>query len=266
MSNNIRVVFNNLVDDSQITGTSGNYAPELPARNLAVQGRTRLARTTNTSEMAFTVDFTDEYICNTAAIVRHNLTPNGQWRVRLYSGHNAGGSVVYDSAFIGSLSYGANKFLIGNQYSYHYFTNTAARSARINISDSSNPDGFLQVSRAVIGQYSTTKVNTNFGAQVGWEENTRQTRTTGGSLRSELLTPYRTLSGTLNELSEDEREFWQSGSQYVGKRRDFLVSLYPEAGGQREMDNTILGKFTRAPQFQHWTYETFRVKLDIAES
>jgi len=262
---NIRAVFNNLLNTATISPNSANFSPELPASNVGLQGRTRVARTTDTNEMAFTIDFGSANTVNSAALVRHNLTSAATWRVRLYSAANLGGTLVYDSGSVSALS-GADSFVEDNQYSYMWFTGVTAMSALVSLNNSGNPDGYLQLARIVLGEYITATVNASFGAEFGWDEDTRQTRTTGGSLRSDDLATYRTLKCDLRELTEAERDAWQAGSFYVGKRRDFLVSLYPGDSGNRERDNTVLCKFIDMPTFQHWVYETFRTKLSVAES
>lgn len=262
---NIRAIFKNLVDISDVTPSSANFSPELPASNVGIQGRTRVARTTNTNEMGFEINFPQLEAVSGAAIVRHNLDSDGTWRVRLYSAASLGGTLVYDSGNLSALS-GADSFLEDSQYSYHWFSSVNARSALVTVNNSGNADGYLQLARIVLGAYSTAAVNASFGAEFGWDEDTRQTRTTGGSLRADDLASYRTLKCDLRELTEAERDSWQAGSFYVGKRRDFLISLYPEEGGNRERDNTVLVKFNNIPTFQHWVYETFRTKLDVVES
>lgn len=129
-------------------------------------------------------------------------------------------------------------------YAVHWFTQVVgAMSFRITINDEDNDAGYLQVKRLLIGPYFEPAVNPDFGLQLNWREDSTQTRTMGQTVRTDVQGKYRTLTGSLAGLDQEERGRFMEICRVVGLDRDCFVSVYPETGGVDERDHSMLCKF-----------------------
>lgn len=72
------------------------------------------------------------------------------------------------------------------------------------IDDESNPDGCIKLSRCFIGSVWTPEFNIDFGASIGWEDDTDVTKSLGGAEFYNNISKGRRLVGSLTNMSWDE--------------------------------------------------------------
>lgn len=116
------------------------------------------------------------------------------------------------------------------------------RYAVITIVDPYNVNGYVQASRLFVGPVWTPTYGPAPGGGVQWNETTVQTRTEGGSIRSEPGASYRTIRANLMYLPESDRQRLSGMLGQTGMRGDVYVSLFPGLSNALERDTQMQGK------------------------
>ena len=260
----IRIVTSNVSDVSTLS--SADFVATLPASNLQVEGRARVARTVNaTGTKTINGTLAAASIVGSCVLYNHNLTSQATWRLRMWDAAGQAGNLVYDSGTAaampaigwgefgwGLLPWGGSVFTgWGAAYSVFWFPPVGALSFRLEFTDPLNPAGYLQAKRLLIGPYFEPAVNVSYGLQLYWDDNSEQRRTQGGSLRTDARVRYRCLKADLGHLSTAERAVAVETLRQIALRTETFVSVFPGSGGAQERDYSLLGKFTSMPQFTH---------------
>lgn len=262
------------------TLSSSDFVASLPVTNLQLEGRARVARTANvTGNKLINGNFAHATAVSGCVLYNHNLSSTATMRLQLWDADNQTGNLTYDSGSFaplpsvgwgdfpwGSIPWGANLFYgWGRAFTDLWFAPVGAKSFRITLADASNPDGYIQVKRLLLGSYFEPFVNTEYGLQLYWEDNSEQVRTQAGSLRTDNRVLYRYLSGRLPAIKQSERAQWMDLLRQVAKRSEVFVSVYPESGGKLERDHALLGKFTSMPDITTDNPSAYSSNLQIEE-
>lgn len=278
MTTNLRIVAVNAVDTAALS--SSDFAAGLPVSNLQVEGRARVARTVNaTGSKVVLGTFAAASAASACILYRNNLTSEGTWRLELWDNVNQTGTKVYDSGNVLALqALGWGEFGWGMEpwgadvftgwpvaFSVMWFPSVGARSFRLTLIDPANPEGCIQAKRLVIGQAFEPSQNMSYGLRLQWAENSVQTRTAGNSIRTDPMSAFRQLSGTLGHLPPGERAQFIEIARKVGMRNEIFISVFPEVGGAKERDYSMLGKFTSMPQSSHLRVDGWDAAFTIQE-
>lgn len=273
-----RIISANISDLATLS--SSDFAATLPVTNLQVEGRGRVARTTNaTGNKVINGNFAAVSITSACVLYNHNLTSQATIRLQLWDADNQTGNLVYDTGtFValpplgwgdfqwGLVPWGANVFTgWGRSFTDIWFPAVGAKSFRITLADAINPDGYLQVKRLLIGPYFEPAVNMEYGMNLSWQDNSDQVRTQGGSLRTDNRVLYRKLTGKLPAILSAERATWMNILRTIGKRSETFFSIYPEVGGALERDHAVLGKFTDMPDLLTDTPSSYSSTITFEE-
>lgn len=279
---NARFIFENAGDDAVYSDGNSNVLSTQPLTNLTKVVRTKVVRTVDDTDLIINMNWGgDIKLMDGFGLMRHNLTTSGTIQLIIYDGQNQTGSILYDSGPIdaiplkslGDLYWGIDPLAAqlfsgwddGAKFSTIWFDQVEALSVRVIVSDVGNPDTYLQVGRLIMGVASTPQLNVSLGLQNSWREDTKQTRSEGGSLRSDSKPQYREIDMTLGELDSGSRSGFFENVRFVGKRKDFLCSIFPELGGGTERDYTMQCKFSAMPTFVYWAEDTYRVNFKLTE-
>jgi hypothetical protein len=249
-------------------------AATLPVTNLQNTLRTAVARSTSTADQSILGDFGATVDVDGCVAWRHNLTPSSTWRLRLYSGANQTGTTLYDSTAIAATPTGAAG-LWGHdgmgercRWSKIWIPSTvAARSFRIDFSDSGNPDGYIECSRLLMGAawtLSDQQGGVEAGASLEWRDNDRHARTDAGSQIILTGSQWRAIKFQLNRLTDADRETLTRIRQICGRSRPVFVSLFPgDEDVARERDHELVGTFADASPIA-WigTYSASTIEIE----
>lgn len=264
MTRNLRIISTNEADEAVLT--SSDFEGALPVGNLQLQGRARVARTTDdTGAKVIEGEWLNPRVLTACVLYGHNLTSSATWRLQCWSGAGQSGDLTYDSGTVralrrvgwglfryGLVPWGSTVFTGWERaFSVLWFAAAAARSWRLTISDAGNPAGYLQAKRLLMGSYFEPAVNAEYGLELGWREDTTQQRTQASTLRSDAGPQYRRLAGNLSHLDDIERARFMELCRMAGMRREIFVSVFPETGSTQERDYALLGKFTAMPDGAH---------------
>lgn len=261
----MRFLLDNKADGATLS--SSDFAAGLPVANLQVEGRGKVARTSNaTGTKTVLGNLAAAASINAIVLYRHNLTASATWRLYLYSGANQTGTTLYDSTAVTPAP--AASVFTGWSYAFSvlYFTTAASvLSFKLELADATNPAGYLEAKRLVLGQYFEPAVNADYGLQLYWDDLSEQRRTLGGSVRTDARALYRVMAGSLSALTEAERASFMDAVRVAGKQREIFVAGFPGVTGAQERDYSLLGKFTRAPMMAHHQVSRHRADFAIEE-
>ena len=263
----IRFLLKNLADLATLS--SSDFAASLPVTNLQAEGRGKVARTSNaTGTKTINGNLAASSSINCVVLSRHNLTASATWRLQLYSAANQT-TQVYDSS-AGTPSPAASVFSdwdAGSQFSVRYFTTVASvLSFRIELADATNPAGYLEAKRLLLGSYFEPGVNAEYPLAMRWKDDSIQRRTMGSSIRTDGRAKYRCLTGSLGRLTDAEYSTFLDASGYAGTSREVWVAAWPGVTGNKERDYSMVGKFSALPSFANHEYDNHRAAFEIEES
>jgi hypothetical protein len=101
---------------------------------------------------------------------------------------------------------------------------------------------YWQVERFFMGQYIQAAYPPDFGATLGFVDQSDRNRSRGGSLRTNVGPIWRVMQMDLVRIDEDQRAAWLDIWRYCGTGRDIVVSLYSEDGTRLERDHLMNAK------------------------
>jgi len=276
---NFRMLIKSDSDAATITAGAGTtLAATLPITNIQKYNNSRVARFTSTEEAIINGNFISLKIVDSVILWRNTLTSQATWQIIFYDDDDQAGAIVYDSdeqlaivsKALNELDWGIDPLGAsifddsGRKYSVHWFDAVSAKSFRIILKDETQD--FFDVARLYIGKYFETKVNSSYGLTNSWIDDTKQTRTAGGSLWSDVSEKYRKINFDVKNLDESDRVRAFESFRVASKAKDFFVSMFPESGGAKERDYSFAGKFTNNPNFVHDFYNNFSAPFEISEA
>lgn len=158
----------NRINSAVLTG--GEWAATLPRDNLKLPAHWQVARSDGLQlgSTRFYADLMKPYALHAVALVNHNLSPAAKWRITL--GTDIGGSDLFDSGWqsVWAMTFSDSALEWGDQAFWEGITASeyigspfaavwplrgylSARYVGIQIDDSSNPDGYIQIGRVFVG-------------------------------------------------------------------------------------------------------------------
>jgi hypothetical protein len=271
---NLRIVPYNFHDDATLTADPV-AADKFPVTNSQTTARDQVFRSTGLDDQVIKGTYSgDGRRANAFAFFRHNAHA-GTVRLQLYS-DDAWTTQVYDSTAITADTFGAFDSLGDFDWGFDflgsaaddplalespfilYFDTTEFLSYEITFSGFASGLGCLEVGRIWLGKYFESAINPAYGVALGVGENTSRVRTHGGSNRTTQGARWRTFAIDLNYMDEADRPIWLDIMQKLQTSRDFVLSLFPGAGGRQERDYLLNGKFTTLDAIYY--QQAFRTK------
>lgn len=273
MPNNMRIVPLNFHDTATLTATptaEDNFPPE----NTQNTSRDSRFRSQDLSDQVLKGTWNgDGRYVNTFAFFLHNAHA-GTVQLELFS-DDAWTTSVYDSgpldagifASLGDFSWGYDPLggsltdPLGFEAPYiMYFDTVQIQSYRITWSGFASGLGCLEVGRVWLGKYFESTINPAYGVQLGVGDNTTRSRTHGGTSRSSPGARWRTFAIDMNYMDEADRSIWLDIMEVLQTNGDFILSVFPGAGGRQERDYTMNAKFTSLdPLVYQVSYRTKKI-------
>jgi hypothetical protein len=186
------------------TYSGGSWAPTLPLENLVTHDPKAVARSTdaNAASTTFLMDFGFPARLDFVALVNHNISAGATVRVRI--GENADGSDALVDVTLDPANFGSDE----RKTLFHIIPETSpaftAQYVLWEITDESNPKGYVQIGRHLAGPLFKPSLNLSVGAQLAIIDGSRLTRAVDGSLYADVKPKRRRLAGTFEMLSDDE--------------------------------------------------------------
>lgn len=246
---NVRILMENYADAATITATPAMVAT-LPVENVQTLSRAKVARTNgNPTFQVMDFEMPASELANALVLVGVNFTGSATFRLQAWNRSAMGGQKTVDTPFLlaievkslGDLVWGVDplgaSLMDGWAYRYTllWFQEAKIQSFRVTISDPTNSDGYMELSRLMLGRYFSPAKNMAYGLEMGWIDKSSQYRTDGGTLRSDPLPSYRRWRFSLEAVENDERNQLLDHIRAVGRRNDLFMSCFPGAGGRKEI-------------------------------
>lgn len=276
MALNICLVYPNAIDTATLSASPA-FLASLPLENVQDPARGRVARTPGLAVQSITGNLAAAARLSALVISHHNLSVAASVRLRCWRDHNQAGPLMYDSGAValgsGMIAWGT--FAWGDpgmpnddftpRLAAHYFAAVVAASFSLEITDTANTDTYLEIGRLVLGDLWRPEFNIALGGELSWADGSKQSRTDGGSLRTETRAQWRRWSFDLSYLSDTERAELMAKLRGAGLAADLFVSCAPGAGGAQERDAQGLAKIVQMPSLSQVQSARWATKLVLEE-
>jgi hypothetical protein len=220
---NCMLGFPNRADIAVLSG--GAWSAKLPLTNLLDRTIGRVARTTNAAPSSSTIviDLGKSTNVRDVSLRNHNLSLAGRYRVTASTvpdfsmlTYDSGWRDVWPEVYAwGMLEWKDDNFWSGKytaEETQGYTTQLdhilplakALRYWKIELSDPSNPAGYIQAGRLFIGPVWQPKLNMSYGASLAWETGTTPQAAISGAEYFDRRTPYRVARFSIDWMEQDE--------------------------------------------------------------
>ena len=274
---NLRVIYNNAADRATLSATTsaGNLIPA----NMKSDIKSAVWRATGTSA-SITATWTTGETISGVALPFCNFTSGATMRVRGYT-NTGDASPVFDTGVIlacpavalglwgwGSDSLGVNAFSYGGgSYGRVWVDNPATvKKLVIDIVDTGNTAGYIEVSRMVAGDYWEPKIGPEQGATMTVVDTSKHFRTDAGDQMTDTGTRHRKQTFSLPSLDESDRAKMWDILWGNGMARPIFISLYPNHSDIRlEQTHQLYGKLVTTPIMGTPYFNRHNASIDIEE-
>lgn len=272
---NLRVVYDNAADSTYgcvvtATSTAGTLVPA----NLLTDLKSEIWRGTSTTQTV-TLTWATAQTINMVALAFASLTPTATIRVR--GNATPGGTQLFDTGTVTPQG-SANAFYLkthtANQYGFGagvtpclWFTGASVREVTILITDTSNPNGYIEAARVVAGNYWSPVNQCEVGVELGVMDMSKHERSDSGDLRTDRGPRYKTMTFDLSYMpAADRNSFWRIMLNN-GMSKPVLVSLDPENAGDSSGESImqIYGKLSRMSSLKYMLPTQFNSRMEIEE-
>lgn len=215
--------FPNRADIAVLTG--GSWSTKLPLTNLLDRIIGRVARTTSTAPASsiIVIDLGKSTNVRDVTLRNHNLSLAARYRVTgsavsdfSVKTYDSGWKDVWPEVYAwGTLEWEDDNFWSGKytaEETQGYTTQLdhilpvakALRYWKIELSDSTNPTGYLQAGRLFIGPAWQPQLNMSYGASLAWETGTTAQAALSGAEYFDRRTPFRVQRFSIDWMDQDE--------------------------------------------------------------
>ena len=221
---NVMIAYPNLADDAVLT--NGSFFARLPAANVQDFRSAKVARTISTTltDTILDADLGESRVIKVVSLPNHNFSIAATIRVRAENDPTFA-VTLFDSGFVdalpeiypsGVLDWGDAGLWDGKLGQQEYDDGypipwtlliappVSARYWRFEISDVTNPDGFIDLGRLVISPGYSPTINMKQGLQIGWETSSSTTETDGGAFFHNDRVRRRFVNFQLSQIPENE--------------------------------------------------------------
>ena len=286
---NVIISYPNQVDATYYTVafSQGSWAASLPLTNLRSPLLAKVARSMDdaTASTKFLVDLGAPRDITIIAGVGHNLSRIGAtWRARGYS--DAGlTSLQYDTTAIdpwpilypfGSLPFHHPSWWDGKlepeklgdypKLFIHKTTTTAvARYWLFEFSDTSNEDGYVQLSRLILAPGWQPDINMQYGAQLGWETDTSFETSLGGVRFFTRRNGRRVVRFVIRAIDFDEAMVWPfEMMREQGTDRQVMFVFNPD-DTEHMLRRSFLARMRQLSPLEFIAFDNAQVAFELEE-
>lgn len=240
--NNVRLVFGSVADDATLS--SADFNANYPVTNLQDRRRIFDAVTTNgTGWKTIRMTWASAQSISCAALLRTSMLPaSSDYEFRTYT------DAAWTTAEVATTGSFLNKTGSADWYDKVLWPvlRTGVRSAELKVRDTTNPS-VISLGRLFVGAYWSPAKNFERSPEIGWNDLSQQSRTAGGSVRTNVGAQYRVHRLKFSNLTETEGSELLAGSRTVGKTEEVLISMFPGVGTEMEIDGLMCGVLPNGP-------------------
>jgi hypothetical protein len=282
MSQRIRMIINNLWDTATLNVAVGTEIGSLPITHSQQYGRSKTSvivpNISDTSAIEF--DLPGLTLASGLVIYRHFLSSVAKWRLELFEEAGQTGTKVFDSTLIdcvqtktlGDLDWLVDPLVASTfddwpyKFSQLWFDGVFFQSGRLTIVDAEAANGVHEFDRIYLGTVLQPGVNFDYGHQHAWDSTENSQRAVSGSSFGAQRPTFRKLAFNLAWIDELERPHFSEANRKVGKNRDWFISMFPEQGGQKELEYAMACKYTTIPAITGNFYNNYSIPISVEEA
>jgi hypothetical protein len=274
---NIRIIYDNAADRAALATSS--TAGDLSAANLLTDIKAAVWRSVGPTGTITAIWAKAETIAG-VALPFCNLTSLATVRVRGYV--EAGDALpLFDTGAVyacpapvlglwnwGSQPFGSNAFAYGGAAYGRVWIPVpgAVKKLVIDIDDSTNPAGYVEVSRLVCGAYWSPQYNFDRNAPITPVDNSTHYRNGAGDLLTDIGTRHRKQTLNLSFLSPADRAAMWNILVGNGMPKPILISLYPDdVDALLEQTHQLYCKLMTTGAMSSPSFRRFANSLDLEE-
>mgnify|MGYP001573658772 CR=1 FL=1 len=289
MSNCRIFPFNRWSDTTLGTISSSGEIAAYPASNTQKQQISKMWRSSGdpaSTNPNLSRDLGSAFRISSACIVAHNLTKDGQFRVRV-SNNSDMSSPLYDSGFLyiwTSFLPTASEFSDGTgrpnaalikllEFCSENprvtreitFTEVTGRYIQVDFQDSTNTDGFIQISYVYAGLYIELDDNVAYGWEIMPESVNRIHRAASGQFWIDLL--YTRLRANANAPTQGEVitvAFWEFMFSLLGVTKEWIISIR-DTRVSVAFWVTFLCHFPKVPRTSNPAIRRYGIPIEVEE-
>lgn len=281
---NCMIAFPNRADSATLSG--GAWAAGLPLANLQNRVIAKVARsaTDANADTQFYIAYSTPQNIRVLGLVNHNCSIDARYRLRASNVSNFA-TTVYDSGWADvwpvvypsdsldweSESWWTGKYSAEEMAGYttllrHVLpTNVLASYWYIEIDDTANPAGYVQIGRLFIGPAWQPTHNASYGASHGWETDTQVEKAISGAEYFDRRTPYRVMRLTLDGMETDEAMARAFELQRRAGIDQEVLWMFDPADSVHALRRSFLGRMRQLSPIEYPYYNTNRTAFEIKE-
>ena len=256
---NALIGYRNRIDAATLSG--GSWTAALPLGNLQSTIIGKVARSSSplNSSTKFDMDLGAARAIRGVGIVGHNLSLSANYRIRGAS--DAGfSSVLSDSGWLAAWPGGFDPEAV-NDFSwtlpYSLSAPVSARYWRVEIDDTTNSDGFVQIGRVFIGEAWQPITNMSVGASIAWEDGTGVQTALSGAEYFSPVPVFRVARFTTENMTEVEALASASAIQRISGVSGEVFFQWDPDDAAYAPQLSFLGRLRtlspiEAPRYQAW--------------
>lgn len=204
---NVRIGYSNLIDSATLSG--GSWSTNSPLANIKDQVVSVAARSADAlaASTKFEADLAAAQTVGMVALSGVNFTSAATIRVRGGSVAGLASGVLYDSGTVNVWPTGTDATLLAKHNRWTpilSFTAVSARYWLIEITDTANADGYVQIGRVFLGPTFSPTWNASYGARLRWVNRNVRDETESGVLYTSRRPAYRETVFELEHLTRAE--------------------------------------------------------------
>lgn len=278
MPTNLTIIYDNSADLATLS-VSSQASASLGAANLLTDIKSEVWRSIGTSG-TITATWAVGQIIGGIALPFTNLSSGATLRVRGYTlptdtiaAFDTGTNLACPPLALGlwnwgSAPLGVNAFTYGGGATACVWLSLpiSVRKLVIDIVDTSNVSGYVEVGRLVAGNYWEAAKNADYGAGITAVDTSKHFRNDAGDLMTDIGTRHRRQTLALTKLSADERASLWNILLGNGMPRPLFMSLYPNSDDPRlEQTHMMWCKLVATPAVGIPSYRNFASSLELEE-
>ena len=279
---NLRIIHDNVADRAVLT--AGSQAGALGPANLQLDRKSAVLRATGLQQ-TITATWPAQECIACVALIFTNMTSGARMRVRGY-GQPGDAAPVIDTGWMmpcpeaplesypfGELPLGWNAYKWGGTNTWArgggsdavaWFAPVFVRRLVIDVYCPDLPEGYIELSRLVAGNYWSPENNAEYGASLQMQDTTEVYRTAAGTAKTAVGVSSEKLSINLGHLASDDRARLMRILRECGPVRPLLFSLFPENPDPLlEQDHMLYGRVANLDAVSTPYYETYSAPLQI---
>ena len=271
-SNNLRILYNNLLNNSN-TLVASSTTSGFPITNTKKDTKGIVWRS-NSVTATVTITWATPQKLSCVVMPFNNLTNVATTQVQLYDAESAGilllntGTVVSNFQILDTNGSDTYKYSYGSTpIAVNYFTSTEnVRRLVLTINNVDTPDGYIELSRVLCGEYWSPTYNTEYGLTVNINDTSTHSRSQAGNLVTDIGTINKSINFSLPYLLTDDLFILSKILLSNGMKTPVFISLFPQdTDTTREAIYQIYGKLSSSSAIAHTNYLLYGSSMSVEE-